>query len=214
MKGILFKPEMALAVREDRKTQTRRIAPFPSWVNEIDAVGKWFHGLGEHPSRDCENKKCSHSYGKSMFTLMPKYRVGEVLYVKEGWYHPGPPASLARTPEDVIYRVDSCPQDVERWRSAMFMPEWAARTFIEITAVKVERLQDISEEDAKAEGVVSIFERFPNWSREQTFTSGGLMADRPYAASYACLWDEINDEKAAWKSNPFTWAYSLKKVQR
>lgn len=214
MKGILFKPEMALAVREDRKTQTRRIAPFPSWVNEIDAVGKWFHGLGEHPSRDCENKKCSHSYGKSMFTLMPKYRVGEVLYVKEGWYHPGPPASLARTPEDVIYRVDSCPQDVERWRSAMFMPEWAARTFLEIAAVKVERLQDISEEDAKAEGISALPLQSADDPSAWWQSTPGVHQARSPVHSYKLLWNSINKPPHDWAGNPYVFCYSFKRVQR
>jgi len=214
VKGILFKPEMNLAIREDRKTQTRRLVKIREWDGD-DPL--WSDRNGDiHELIDAA-----------------RYRVGEVVYLKEGWF-PDPPIDGTwdnysfddgalfnfdvlpkrfKTSKHVLYRVGWDGIDL-RWRSAMFMPEWAARTFLEITAVRVERLQDISEEDAKAEGCVSIFERIENMSQEQTFTSGGRMYDRPFAASYACLWDEINDEVATWKSNPFTFAYTFKRVQR
>jgi hypothetical protein len=76
-----------------------------------------------------------------------------------------------------------------QWNSPFFMPKWAARLWLEVTDVKVERLQEISVPDAKAEGVWSV-------------------------SALADLWDSINGKKYPWKSNPWVWAYTFKKVER
>lgn len=170
MKGILFTPAMIKAIRERRKTQTRRIVKpqvqhmFELKGSDNKPCGEWFFMPEGKESR----VGTSGHY--------PKYRAGETVYVKEGWgifstdtgtvnvgYRERLPEGKTIHDTDgglnVIYvdreivrwaenRVDS-----ERWKSAMFMPEWASRYRLRITAVRAERLQDITEEDAKAEGV-------------------------------------------------------------
>ncbi len=90
-----------------------------------------------------------------------------------------------------------------RWRSPLFMPEWAARYFIQITDVRPERLQEITEEDAMAEGC----------SLMVGVTAGGGMGLASAKYAYMKLWDSINP-KYPWASNPWIWVYTFKKVEK
>jgi hypothetical protein len=76
------------------------------------------------------------------------------------------------------------------------MPRWASRITLEVTEVRVQRLQEISEEDAKAEGV------FP--------TAGSRLPTRPHQRAFRILWDSINGKRAPWESNPWVWAVSFR----
>jgi len=85
--------------------------------------------------------------------------------------------------------------DYERWRPSIFMPRWASRITLEVTGVRVERLQDISEADAIAEGIERP--NNPVW----------------YAVDeYQHLWDQINAKRAPWASNPWVWVIEFKRV--
>lgn len=102
------------------------------------------------------------------------------------------------------------------WKPSIHMPRWASRLTLEITDVRAQRLQDISEEEARAEGVAPFFERFPEIGSDQCITSGERAIDAPYRASFAVLWDEINGDRevggkpALWKANPFVWVISYR----
>lgn len=197
--GIPFRPEMVRAILEGRKTQTRRIAKFPSWVTQVERVGDWFHGNGNHPSGECEHSKCSHigglcgDGGPSLFTLTCPYgTVGDHLWVKEGV------VTHASIPQIVGYVNDGC-KATERWekqRRAMFMPKWAARIWLEITDVRVQRLQEISEEDAIAEGVA--FTKYLNANARFHFKE---------------LWNSINGKTHPWESNPWLWCITFKRIK-
>jgi len=102
----------------------------------------------------------------------PRFRVGERAYVKEPWRDGDP---------------------LPRWRSPLFMPERAARIFLELTAVRVQRLQDISETDAINEGV----------KQTDLYEPTEL---------FAFLWDSINGPPNDWNSNPAVVAYTFKVV--
>lgn len=108
--------------------------------------------------------------------------------------------------------------DQARWRSPLFMPEWASRLKIEFTSVRCERLQEISEEDAIAEGIWAEFQTvasalhldgnaYYHGSREQR--SGGF--DTAVQA-YAHLWESIHGE-GSWEENPFVWVYGYRRVK-
>jgi hypothetical protein len=81
--------------------------------------------------------------------------------------------------------------EAREWRPSIFMPRWASRILLEVTAVKVERLQDIDRFDCYAEGIDKRRSEVPN----------------PRAA-YAALWDTING-KGSWDANPWVWAYTF-----
>lgn len=106
--------------------------------------------------------------------------------------------------EMMYYRADGrfedqCPEpedmDSFRWNPSIFMPRWASRLTLEITEVRVERLQVISEQDAMAEGIE-------------------LLSSRPgsYRFHFPSLWDSINGKTYPWESNPWVWVVSFRKV--
>jgi len=177
MKGILFKPDMIQAIIEGRKTQTRRlIKPQPVQFNnlgEFDAgIGEaWFHGI---TSDNWETRK-------------PRYQVGETAYIKEAWasfpaYEPHKPYVTYKSSVDA-YRLGST-----KWKSPLFMPEWAARYFLEITEVRAERLQEIRYLDIFLEGVPE---------------QGGFIKN---FKAFERLWNSINKDYP-WESNPWVWVY-------
>lgn len=186
---ILFKAEMHLAIREGRKTETRRIIKGPICFGVDGAVFSLANGLK---------------------LLKPRYQVGDRLWVKES-YRPyrdenGDDVIAPSATNPAVYRLDY-PSNRGEWKSAMFMPKWAARTWLEVTGVRAERLQEITEEGAKAEGVQS----WP-FDPQQHMTTGELGIEQPYRGGFACLWDDINEEHT-WKSNPWVWVYQFKLLE-
>lgn len=88
----------------------------------------------------------------------------------------------------------------QTWRSPLFMPRWASRLLLEITDVRVQRAQDISDEDAKAEGVEMPdgIPQPPEWWS--------------YREEYGHLWDRINGKRAPWSSNPWVWCVNFRRI--
>jgi len=96
-----------------------------------------------------------------------------------------------------------------RWRPSIHMPRWASRITLEITDVRVQRLQEISEDDCIAEGIDRVKSgpfgfRDYEWLDAQT----GIEAWK----SYASLWDSINGKRAPWSSNPWVWCITFKRL--
>jgi len=87
----------------------------------------------------------------------------------------------------------------------LYMPKWASRMLLRVTDVRAERLHAITEEDAEREGAPKFFDRFASIARDQRLTSGELAAEAPHRAGFAVLWDEINGDRALWKTNPWVW---------
>ncbi len=174
MKGILFKPDMIRAIVEGKKTQTRRvIKPQPTHFH--------YAPDGQYPCKiDGEQ-------------IYARYQVGETVYIKEAhWY----PPEHNQNPNLVAYRLivaENCGEEAAGksiWRSPLFMPEWAARYFIKIVSVTPQRLQEVTEEDIKAEGF------------EQGLTKPG------YYYAFGQLWNSINP-KFKWNSNPWCFVYTF-----
>lgn len=183
-KPILFSGAMVRAILEGRKSQTRRVvkppAPFTSTDADLDI--QWAVG----------GMKCP--YGKP----------GDHLWVREMWKPRGVGQGCATTP--VIYAAEYTFPNVVKamrpWKTSIFMPRWASRITLEIVEVRVQRLQDISEEDARAEGVGPL-------------RADGRMLYGAYPASdeFADLWDSINMKRGfGWNGNPFVWAITFKRV--
>jgi len=108
------------------------------------------------------------------------------------------------------YQLICARSRVGKFRPSIHMPRWASRILLEVTAVRVERLQDISEEDAKAEGI-----------DEYNTSMGGPWFDVPGTgiaghgtakAAYQALWESINGP-GSWKVNPWVWGVEFKVVQ-
>ena len=211
--GIIFTPDNIRAIIEGRKTQTRRVVkPQPSWVMEKTAL------IGNRAGM--QNALCP--YG------VP----GDHLWVREtfiaGW--PADDGYLRKfddkgneRPKTVWYRAtpesefmwltdDGSMTDIIPWKPSIFMPRWASRIMLEITDVRVQRLQDISKVDALAEGIsVLPLQSVDDPTAWYQSTPGNHQA-RSAEESYAKLWDSINRKTHPWSSNPWVWAITFKRL--
>lgn len=196
---ILFSTPMVQAILEGRKTMTRRIINF----KKIDGNGDAHLCLVDCP------------YGN----------IGDVLWVRETWAQwDFPKNSFAYKADGFIERYGAWERDtpnkfhdverVEKWRPSRFMPKKACRLFLEITGVRVERLHEITESDAVAEGINPV----------QSFDSGAGISERQLYENYCdygytellpkdsfmSLWYKINGEES-WNANPWVWVVEFKK---
>jgi len=94
-------------------------------------------------------------------------------------------------------------------RPSIFLPRWASRITLEVTEVRVQRLQEISEDDAEAEGVEDLSGGSEQWKIYGTDCS----TTRDVRESYRSLWDVINSKRAPWASNPWVWALTFRRVE-
>lgn len=204
---IIFTGGNVLSILSGQKTQSRRILKAPH-LNQADVFafdksrGKWEMGeTHQGPVAHVGYVRCP--YG------VP----GDRLWVKETFrIFGGDEYAYQQRIEDVRYRADVLGAfEQEVWRPSIYMPLWASRLTLEVLDVRIERLQRITEIDAKAEGVRPFFETFPGIGRDQRLTSGELAADAEHRASYAVLWDEINEYRATWKSNPWVWCLTFRR---
>ncbi|CAB4167991.1 hypothetical protein UFOVP860_77 [uncultured Caudovirales phage] len=212
---ILFSAPMVRALLDGRKTQARRILkldgmlePKPDvWeAKEIDGV---WHFVSDDPR--CGGKlRCPVRFAK-----------GDRLWVREAWaYHGGDEMLYQREPGAVGYRADvetdprlsfgNVPGG--RWRVSIHMPRWASRLTLTVTDVRVQRLQEISEDDCIAEGPPSV-----EWQPGR----GGWMVpseSQPHISMsprtwYRLLWDTINGA-GSWDANPWVVALTFDVVNR
>ena len=231
-KPILFSGPMVRALIEGRKTQTRRaLKPQP----EVRYVAGWGIGRPGHPNEwtPCSGGGATAMQWQTWAEKVRlRFAVGDLLYVRETWC----PANTDNGPAvlfkadfhrrhlvDESYPVDydkypagrgawsAWAADVERgttkaWRPAIHMPTWVSRTTLAVTDVRVQRLQDITEEDAEAEGVAKVRDHC-YVVRGFDYDLAGLCHSRP-SIPYAKLWDHINGADS-WDANPWVVAVSF-----
>lgn len=184
------------------KTQTRRAMPDQTLLR--DSAEIWTGFMGWQPIAWALENRGACGRG-----VHPRYAVGDRLYVREHWRTSMDRGHLA--PRDMPAGVPvSFEADVfcmtGRFRQGMHMPRWASRITLLVTEVRIERLQDCSEADAKAEGIIGA---------GLVWGIGGAPPDPARSASpveaYARLWDSINGP-GAWDSNPWVAAYSFRPI--
>ncbi len=133
---------------------------------------------------------------------------GQRLWVKETYREPDTLEYLAYKADINTHRWADCVNpDNCVWKSSMFMPRSRSRITLELTDVRIERVQDISEQDAQAEGVCPEFE-----VDLSTFVSGCSIPKSTYKLGYKHLWDSINLKRGySWSSNPWVWCLSFRR---
>lgn len=106
---------------------------------------------------------------------------------------------------------ESCPT---RWRKAMFMPRWASRITMEITNVRVERVQEITIDDAKAEGIPEYENEFDPFHSYRSEAWDDMFRNRSTVGNFAWYWDEIHKKhpERQWDKNPWVWVVEFKKL--
>lgn len=231
-RGILFSTEMVRALLAG-KTQTRRaIKPQPCMVH-VERVGI-------PPNVETLFAAWASVRGQKSYLNCPYGVVGDRLWVREsfaefGRRHRSDGSNNRRL--QTFYKATHIGEITKQWTKARLMPRWASRITLEITDVRVQRVQSISEEDAIAEGVLAQNGDGAGngagfkWSGmgyhgagftdrgERTFhtpnkvgcCSCHVAGDTPAQCAYRELWDSINGA-GSWKLNPWTWAITFKRI--
>jgi hypothetical protein len=214
-KPIIFSGPMIRAIIDGRKTMTRRVAKLTD-SGRLKAVGS---SRNWHP--DDPNAALACPYGQP----------GERLWVREAWA----PVVPGVTAPPFYYRADVSPSEFTnmlRWRPSIHMPRHASRITLEITGVRVERVQEITGKDAVKEGIESVwpdgdpssyFGAFRNYEFETAHPKRGtvivpekhqLMGFQDATRSFRSLWDSLNAKRGfGWEVNPFVWVVEFKRVQ-
>lgn len=173
-KPILFNADMVRAILDGRKTQTRRVikpAPFDITF---------------------ENRE-------------PQYHIGDTLYVRETWKQYTIGTAGPGLIDGYLYKADE-PQDTSgmmvegRWHPSIHMPKDAARIWLKVTDIRCEQLNDMTEEDAIAEG----------------FPDSPAGTDSPLER-FAVLWDKtvkrVDRDRFGWYGNPWVWVYEFERIK-
>lgn len=191
-KPILFNGEMVRAILEGRKTITRRVI-----LKKRKIPGEPRYYTPDFPlNQFLEVADCPYS--------VP----GDCLWVRESFYVQPELAPLCE-PQPIHYRADTLPEQVEDYvcKPSIHMPRWASRITLEVTGVRVERVQDISEEDARAEGIQPEKRIDLSLPPEQRETMLGCK----YLFRY--LWDDLNLKRGyGWDMNPWVWVVGFQQI--
>lgn len=157
-KPILFSTPMVQAILQDRKTQTRReIKKKYSNTDHVFKTDKYGTRLIERQNdvpKPIKNPDSSTTRKVTLFAeVKPKYQIGDILWVRETFKKQNP---FGKPTYQYKADWDSYETGVELsgWKPSIHMPRKAARIFLKVTNVRIERLQDISEADAIAEGII------------------------------------------------------------
>lgn len=198
---ILFSGPMVRAILEGRKTQTRRIVKPqpPQYINEL-------HGdeLSKRAPYALECNETGNIVGSGFqddndaLYKCPYGTVGDRLWVREAFH------KISGNTQACVYRA-SCENGSEKnykFTPSIHMPRWASRITLGITGVRVERLQDISEADAIAEGCEPV----------NPITDNDVEANGPCAFGFKLLWQSIYGPDS-WDENPWVWVLDFEKME-
>ena len=216
-RGITMTGESAPAILDDSKSQTRRLVKGAP-DDTIEVVPSLHHHFGDL----WDFRRRLHN---PVAIRCPYGTAGSRLWIREAW-------RTYERPEDavdgILFRDGAAFVPIEntqeaadrwveahdngsygdRWRSPRFMPRWVSRCELEITEVRVQRLQEISEDDARAGG--AAYRIAPGGDLHGAFE--GLGGEICYRAHYRDRWDRINAARAPWASNPWVFAISFRRV--
>jgi hypothetical protein len=216
-KPILFSTPMVKAILEGRKTMTRRIIKYID--DDMKYLGHWQPDMDNIEVYDFKS-----SLGKKT-TIKPKYKKGDVLWVKETFTKVYNFKSLESgekiLKETYIYKADDDFHkdnitNWEGWKPSLFMPKSACRIFLKITDIRVEKLNIISKNDAIKEGIEigknekcsisgKMYKTYKNYITNKFNLSDARV-------SFLTLWQSIND-KNFW-NNPYVWVISFERIEK
>ncbi|CAH1457658.1 MULTISPECIES: hypothetical protein [Klebsiella] len=225
-RGMIFNSEMVRAILDGRKTQTRRIMKVQPESNQLGLllitdstkhsdIGKYHWAESNATGNHVRSKLFSCPFGA----------VGDRIWVRETWssdfanYYPNDRVWYAADNNrrldievvDGVRGIYSPESDVHvpfRWQPSIHMPRWASRILLEITNVRVERLNAISEEDARAEGIIDG--GCLNCGEPEPCGCANPEPDATDAFAY--LWQSIYGQEN-WNANPWVWVIEFKRVE-
>lgn len=243
MKGIIFDAESVAAILRGDKTQTRRIVK-PQPIHTENGWYEWGWNMGAPKASSPKRCFWHGDTWKPSAPIdeYARFQPGDVVYVREthtyadagGFrvlgqyvsdavmvdYRADAAQLVVGVDEDVADQVSAWIADREvdgngdNWRSPIHMPEWAARIHLEIIGVRVERLQDISESDAKAEAPDSHVSYKDARGLCTENPRDYLLAAAAWRNAFCERWNDINAKRAPWESNPWVWVYEFRRVEQ
>lgn len=200
---IIFSDAMVLAIREGRKTQTRRVI-VPRPVFERDG-GVWYPSPVNNRAKHYASE--THFRKGVVIDFYPYGVPGDRLWVKETWFSPeyASTGKIPTGPGCAYYRADGDTDCWDGpWKSARYMPRWASRILLELTDVRVQQVQEIGEADAMAEGVLP-----EDW--EDRVPAGPICTPHVGRIAFRNVWDSLNYKRGyGWEANPWVWALAFK----
>ncbi len=213
---ILFSPPMVRAILAGRKTQTRRLVKLddltrsyssPTITNPADNGGFL---LERWPRQERE----FGNFGRCARIHCPQGQPGDLLWVIERFkahrcQRDGYPRIGFVYLADDSYIENSragTVSNIEKWKPSIHMPRWACRLFLDLADVRCQRLQDITREDVRAEGIPETYGEVPGWVEERFPGMAGHEWDNlRWDEQWAKAWDSINGDRGAWSTNPWVW---------
>jgi hypothetical protein len=211
MKPIIFNTLMVQAILDGRKTQTRRVIN-PS-RKQINFMGDMDIRSLVRPDESTEEwLQLRSENGSPVTCIKVPYRPGDVLYVRETWSRDESGEYVYRTNYGTT-EDDSFPPSMFKWKPSIHMPREAARIFLRVTNVRIERLQDISEDDARAEGMESEeYLEYYEWAVSVAPPGSILPTIR---SAFAGLWDKLNARRGyGWDTNPWVWVIEFERITK
>lgn len=228
---ILFNTDMVRAILDGRKTVTRRvIKPQPKMILSFNLAGygyeKWSYPPPKAYELWGEKYKWPDNITKEDKNLLwtPPCHVDDILYVRETWHKYTKRVGQGQSchiKEFYGYKasVANSEDAEEKWCPSIHMPKEAARIWLKVTDVWVERLQDITEEQAKAEGVT--YEQageagYERWT--PSFYDPDSGGEPWYVGAYAWIWNSTikkpDIDHYRWEANPYVWVIKFERCEK
>lgn len=226
MKPILFNTEMVKAILDGRKTQTRRVVNLKN--NDLIFTGFVMSSTAKNREGCCafgKSKECDLEF------IKPKYKVGDVLYVRETFVlegmtydengeliHHEEPIVHYKADEKKLNWIDEWENECNiPWKPSIHMPKKYARIFLKVTNVRVERLQDISDEDCIKEGIVEVTKdnqvfKFCIYDKKDYSSTPWQDMPRNPQEVYKKLWNSTSKDGYKWEDNPYVFVYEFERV--
>ncbi|MBC5079118.1 ASCH domain-containing protein [Klebsiella quasipneumoniae] len=223
-RGMIFNAEMVRALLSGRKTQTRRIMKVQPESNQLGLLlitdSTKHSDIGKYHWAE---SNATGNHVRSKLFLCPFGAVGDRIWVREGFF-PAPLEMQSEPPRKTMWNIayrdgmqmeklapaeyNPTIYNYERWTPSIHMPRWASRILLEITDVRVERLNAISEEDARAEGIIDG--GCLNCGEPEPC---GCVNPEPDATdAFAYLWQSIYGQES-WNANPWVWVIEFERVE-
>lgn len=235
-KGLIFNSEMVRAILDGRKTQTRREVKLNLDIARLATTYDWATSLAANHYQGLTEEQIQQKAeslrgvihpvildnGQMVSIICPHGKPGDRIWVRETFctvddtqYGGEKWVDYRATPKFEASHPagwDCAPNDAEalKWRPSIHMPRWASRILLEITDVRVERLQNISDEDVDSEGFAGDY---PTSALPALFP--GEPSDWSHLSMrdcYGALWKSIYGEES-WQSNPWVWVIEFKRVE-
>lgn len=210
---ILFNTEMVKAVLSGRKTQTRRVVKPQPECHYWEILRGYKQEAKLITAQDGLNVKFIDSIpdgtmnarrkDEPLWVRCPYGQVGDRLWIRETFYATHIDEKSTKDHGQIYYKADDNPYVVVSWKPSIHMPRWASRINLEITNIRVERVQDISDKDSLKEGI----------SLDYSPPAIPVIPNGLPRAKFGKLWDSINEKRGyGWKANPWVWVVEFKVI--